>query len=142
MCRPPYTRDPEKPLASYPEWRWITRFACGFMATLSTRLVTLRAPLEFKSDFRPASASPMLAEMNDHAVASWSVVSGSGHPRPVHDAHERMLSDGLASSRFVRLPSGARVHLIEVGEGVPLPDRVARLLSAFVGRSAPSHRPS
>ena len=72
------------------------------------------------SYFRPASQSPMLVEMNDHAVADWGAVSGSGHPRPVQEAHERMLSDGRASSRFVRLPSGARVHLIEVGEGVPL----------------------
>lgn len=36
------------------------------------------------------------------------------------EAHEGMLADGHLRSRFIRLPSGARVHVVEAGAGEPL----------------------
>lgn len=58
--------------------------------------------------------------MNQHAVASQGAIAASEHPRAVHEAHERMLSDGHLQSRFIRLASGTRVHVVEYGEGEPL----------------------
>lgn len=44
----------------------------------------------------------------------------SEHPPALHEAHERMLSARHLRSRFIRLPSGTRVHVVEAGEGEPL----------------------
>lgn len=73
--------------------------------------------------------------MHEDAFASSSALPGAGHPEAVRKAHERMLSGGRASSRFIRLPSGARVHAIEAGAGVPL------LLLHGTSTSSLSHLP-
>ena len=44
----------------------------------------------------------------------------AGHPEEVKAVHEKILSGSKANSRYIRLPSGHRIHLIEAGDGPPV----------------------
>lgn len=42
------------------------------------------------------------------------------HPEEVKAVHEKILSGSKAQSRFIRIPSGHRIHVIEAGDGPPV----------------------
>jgi pimeloyl-ACP methyl ester carboxylesterase len=42
------------------------------------------------------------------------------HPEEVKAVHEKVLSGSKAKSRFIRIPSGHRIHVIEAGDGPPV----------------------
>lgn len=44
----------------------------------------------------------------------------AAHPEEVNAVHEKILSGSNANSRFIRIPSGHRIHLIEAGDGPPV----------------------
>jgi pimeloyl-ACP methyl ester carboxylesterase len=47
-------------------------------------------------------------------------ITVAAHPAEVKAVHEKILSGSKAKSRFIRIPSGHRIHVIEAGDGPPV----------------------
>jgi len=47
-------------------------------------------------------------------------ITVAAHPEEVKAVHEKILAGSPAKSRFIRIPSGHRIHLIEAGDGPPV----------------------
>jgi len=47
-------------------------------------------------------------------------ITVTAHPEEVKAVHEKILSGSKAKSRFIRIPSGHRIHVIEAGDGPPV----------------------
>jgi pimeloyl-ACP methyl ester carboxylesterase len=47
-------------------------------------------------------------------------ITAAAHPKEVKAVHEKILSGSKAKGRFIRIPSGQRIHVIEAGDGPPV----------------------
>lgn len=47
-------------------------------------------------------------------------VTTAVHPKEVSSVHEKILAESRAKSRFIRLPAGHNIHVIEAGDGPPV----------------------
>jgi len=71
-------------------------------------------------NFTATPRRPHAGVMSEHTVFTAGERAASQHPAATRQAHDRMLSDKRLRSRFIQPASGARVHVIESGEGAPL----------------------